>query len=71
MSEMNKPPSSAKLVVCPNCGGESVYGPSNPFRPFCSERCKRIDFGTWASEGFRLPAETPTDDDTGLDPKLQ
>lgn len=24
----------------------------NPFRPFCSERCRKIDLGTWASEGY-------------------
>ncbi|MBC7604496.1 MAG: DNA gyrase inhibitor YacG, partial [Ramlibacter sp.] len=25
-----------------------------PFRPFCSERCKSMDFGAWASENFRV-----------------
>ncbi|MDO9166610.1 MAG: DNA gyrase inhibitor YacG [Rhodoferax sp.] len=44
-----------KLVTCPTCGGDSVYAPSNPFRPFCSERCKNIDLGAWASEDFRMP----------------
>jgi endogenous inhibitor of DNA gyrase (YacG/DUF329 family) len=29
----------------------------NEFRPFCSERCKLIDFGAWADEEFALPAE--------------
>lgn len=59
-----------KQVTCPQCGGESVYAPSNPFRPFCSERCKNIDFGAWASESFRLPADTPPDDEAYGDPKL-
>lgn len=27
----------------------------NPFRPFCSERCKLTDFGNWASERYRVP----------------
>ena len=27
----------------------------NPFRPFCSERCRVIDLGKWASEEYRLP----------------
>ncbi|WP_296446733.1 DNA gyrase inhibitor YacG [Rhodoferax sp. UBA5149] len=49
------PPGSPKLVACPTCGGDSVYAPSNPFRPFCSERCKNIDLGAWASENFRMP----------------
>jgi len=60
-----------KRVVCPGCGGESVYGPSNRFRPFCSERCKNIDLGAWASGDFRLPAEPPPDDEFRGDPKLQ
>lgn len=58
---MNKPQLPVKLVRCPGCGGQSVYAPSNRFRPFCSERCKNLDLGAWASEDFRLPEETPTD----------
>ena len=51
-----------KMVVCPECKGDSVYAPSNPFRPFCSQRCKNIDFGAWASEQFCMPADAPIDD---------
>jgi uncharacterized protein len=69
----NRPESRAakpRLVRCPACGGDSVYAASNPFRPFCSERCKSIDFGAWASESFRVPDETPPDDVPFGDPKL-
>lgn len=52
-----------RIVTCPGCGGKSVYGPGNPYRPFCSERCKNLDLGAWASESFRMPEETPPDDD--------
>lgn len=51
-----------KYVRCPTCGGESVYARSNPFRPFCCERCKQIDLGAWASEQFTMPAATQPDD---------
>jgi len=61
----------AKQVVCPGCGDPSLYAPSNRFRPFCSERCKNMDLGAWASEGFRLPADAPPDDEVFGDPKLQ
>jgi endogenous inhibitor of DNA gyrase (YacG/DUF329 family) len=44
------------LVKCPTCNKRTEYS-GNPFRPFCSERCQLIDFGTWADEGFSLPAE--------------
>ncbi len=68
---MNKDVLPEKVVVCPGCGGKSIYAASNPFRPFCSDRCKNIDFGAWASEGFRLPADAPLDDENYGDPKLQ
>jgi len=44
------------LVKCPTCGREKEYS-GNEFRPFCSERCKLIDFGEWADGKFSLPAE--------------
>jgi endogenous inhibitor of DNA gyrase (YacG/DUF329 family) len=60
-----------RIVRCPACGGKSVYAPSNPFRPFCSERCKSMDFGAWASESFRVPDDNPPDDLPFGDPKEQ
>ena len=58
-----------RIVRCPACRGDSVYAPSNPYRPFCSERCRNLDFGAWASESFRVPGETPPDDQPFGDPK--
>jgi len=26
----------------------------NPYRPFCSERCKLIDLDNWLSERYRI-----------------
>ena len=60
-----------KTVVCPACKGDSVYAPRNIYRPFCSQRCKNIDFGAWANEDFRMAADTPPDDAAYGDPKLQ
>jgi uncharacterized protein len=42
-----------KKRVCPICKTETPWS-ENPFRPFCSERCKVIDLGGWASEQYRL-----------------
>lgn len=42
-------------VKCPTCRKESLYSKDNPFRPFCSERCRLIDLGQWASESFKIP----------------
>lgn len=44
------------IVKCPNCGKETEYE-GNEFRPFCSERCKMLDFGAWADEEYTLPVE--------------
>ncbi len=62
---MTSTPSSepVRTVRCPACGGQSVYAGSNPYRPFCSERCKSADFGAWASEAYRVEAAPPVEDD--------
>ena len=39
---------------CPTCKKETRFE-GNPFRPFCSERCKMIDLGKWAGGQFRIP----------------
>lgn len=44
------------LVKCPSCHRQTEYT-GNEFRPFCSERCKLLDFGAWADEEFRLPTQ--------------
>ena len=41
-------------VKCPTCHRETEYT-GNEFRPFCSERCKLIDFGEWADGKYALP----------------
>lgn len=54
------------VVKCPQCGKETEFA-GNEFRPFCSERCKLLDFGAWAEGQYNLPAEaaelTPEDID--------
>lgn len=37
-------------VNCPTCQKELVWSSENPYRPFCSHRCRLIDLGEWASE---------------------
>ena len=47
----------AKVVNCPQCGAPVVWDSAHPWRPFCSERCKMIDLGAWATESYRVPVE--------------
>ncbi|RRV68598.1 DNA gyrase inhibitor YacG [Stutzerimonas stutzeri] len=41
---------TATVVECPTCKAPVAWGEQSPYRPFCSERCKLIDLGAWASE---------------------
>ena len=50
-----------RQVRCPQCGGDSPWTPENRYRPFCSERCKLIDLGAWASESYRVPVQETSD----------
>lgn len=55
-----------KKIKCPSCGGETVYSAENLHRPFCSERCKWIDLGAWATEKYAIPtAEAPPSPTSG------
>lgn len=44
------------IIRCPICKKDTVWK-GNPFRPFCSERCRLIDLGKWASEEYKIPGE--------------
>ncbi|HEB74894.1 MAG TPA: DNA gyrase inhibitor YacG [Nitrospirae bacterium] len=58
-------------IRCPICKTETTWE-ENPWRPFCSERCKLIDLGTWASEEYRIPgAEIDRDGEETPDGRLQ
>jgi len=49
-----------RFVPCPQCGRPVEWAVTSRWRPFCSERCKTIDLGAWASEAYRIPlAEDP------------
>ena len=48
-------------VKCPTCGKEIEYSSANPWRPFCSERCKLIDLGEWASDGYVIEGDPGSD----------
>lgn len=52
-------------VACPVCATQVAWLPQNAFRPFCSQRCKMIDLGDWATEAYKIPCETPPDPDSG------
>ncbi len=40
--------------VCPTCRKPAPWD-GNPFKPFCSERCRLLDLGAWSAEAYRIP----------------
>jgi len=57
-------------MLCPICKKEVAR--TDPFMPFCSERCKLIDLGNWAAEKYVIstparPGKADLEEDTELD----
>ncbi|WP_370458210.1 DNA gyrase inhibitor YacG [Cellvibrio sp. KY-GH-1] len=53
-SEMTSPEIT---LACPTCKKAVVWNADFPFRPFCSDRCRLIDLGEWASENHRIAGD--------------
>lgn len=58
--------SKTPVVPCPQCGKRLYWTSDNPWRPFCSKRCRTLDLGAWADESHRIAGE-PAMDDASLD----
>jgi len=48
-----------KSVLCPTCCRQAEWSEHNPWRPFCSERCRLIDLGAWIEGEHRIAGEEP------------
>ena len=57
MPQDNSTPHKPLQVNCPSCQKTVLWTDDFPFRPFCSERCRLIDLGEWASESHRIAGE--------------
>ncbi|WP_227430594.1 DNA gyrase inhibitor YacG [Psychrobacter sp. I-STPA6b] len=57
---MTQPHSNTpKMYPCPRCKTATTWQ-DNPYKPFCSERCKLIDLGAWANEDYKIAsADSP------------
>ena len=59
--------SGSAEAKCPTCNKVLVGGPTGPYRPFCSERCRSIDLGSWLDGAYRISAPVSEEDlDEGL-----
>lgn len=54
-------------MKCPICKKE--VDTSGEFYPFCSERCKIIDLGNWASEKYVISTPIQPEDEEDDDDK--
>jgi endogenous inhibitor of DNA gyrase (YacG/DUF329 family) len=58
--------SEVTKVLCPTCHKEVNYDKSNPFRPFCSEKCRTIELAAWAqNKRFIKGVKLEDDEDAG------
>jgi endogenous inhibitor of DNA gyrase (YacG/DUF329 family) len=49
-------------ITCPICKKTTTWE-ENPWRPFCSEKCKLIDLGKWVSEEYRIEGKESEQED--------
>jgi endogenous inhibitor of DNA gyrase (YacG/DUF329 family) len=52
---------------CPTCKRPVEWSAAFPYRPFCSERCKLVDLGAWASGAHAIPGDRAGGDEVGED----
>ena len=54
-------------MKCPICRNKTEWK-TNPFRPFCSARCKMIDLDHWLSERYRITAADENEENPAVAP---
>lgn len=59
--ESKKSAAQPRIFRCAHCGQSTRLDTSNPWRPFCSERCKMVDLGAWFGERYSIPTKDPED----------
>ena len=53
----DKSSSKAIVVNCPTCQTQVKWVEKNEHRPFCSDRCRLIDLGAWASDEYKIASK--------------
>ena len=63
-------PLMVRPSVCPICRKQlPVLDADAPYRPFCSERCKTIDLGSWLTGSYSISRPLEEEElDSGTSP---
>ena len=55
------------MMTCPIC--KKTVAPGDPDFPFCSERCRIIDLGNWATGKYVIPSTSNPQEDDESEPR--
>ncbi len=60
---MSDPAPKLRQRKCPTCEATFKFASVSdwPSYPFCTERCRAIDLGSWLSEDYRVVEDLPPD----------
>lgn len=45
---------NTQIIACPQCKASVKWSVTNPYRPFCSNRCRFIDLNGWVNEEYKI-----------------
>jgi len=51
-----------RIFKCPRCG-KPISFEENPYRPFCSKKCKMMDLGAWFMEEYQISSPMKPEDE--------
>jgi uncharacterized protein len=51
-----------RIFKCPRCG-KPISFKENPYRPFCSKKCKMMDLGAWFMEEYQISSPMESEDE--------
>ena len=59
---MKKSFADTTIFKCPRCG-KPVSFEENPYRPFCSKKCKMVDLGAWFKEEYQISSPMESEEE--------
>ncbi len=60
---MKKSDNLSVIIKCPVCKKRIVYSKNNPFRPFCSDKCRLVDLSQWFEEDYRIESDEKAEEE--------